>query len=94
MDKLLELMQNMANNPQPVVNQPWPTYDLPPGYVPPEDDSIGPPPPPLVPVAIPVINGGTDPQGVSTGPDGNALHATEEVQLGCPTPNQATAAIA
>ncbi|MCI64943.1 hypothetical protein A2U01_0086201, partial [Trifolium medium] len=66
----------------------------PPGYVPPEDDSNGPPPPPLVHVAIPVINGGTGSQGVSPGPDGIASHATEEVQLGCPTPNQATATIA
>ncbi|MCI95343.1 hypothetical protein A2U01_0116641, partial [Trifolium medium] len=56
------------------------------------DDSNG--PPPLVPVAIPVINGGTGSQGVSTGPDGNASHATDDVQLGCPAPNQATAAIA
>ncbi|MCI69033.1 hypothetical protein A2U01_0090294, partial [Trifolium medium] len=55
---------------------------------PPEDDSNG--PPPLVPVAIPVINRGTGSPGVSTGPDGNASHAVEEVQLGCPTSNQAT----
>ncbi|PNX61769.1 hypothetical protein L195_g057753, partial [Trifolium pratense] len=94
MDKMFELMQNMANKPQPVVNQPWPTYGLPPGYVPPEDDSNGPPPPPLVPVAIPVINGGNNSQGVSTGPNGDASHATEDVQLGCPTPNQATVVIA
>ncbi|CAJ2662326.1 unnamed protein product [Trifolium pratense] len=81
MDKMFELMQNMANKPQPVVNQPWPTYGLPLGYVPLEDDSNG--PPPLVPVAIPVINGGTSSRGVSTGPNGDASHATEELHSSC-----------
>ncbi|MCI93089.1 hypothetical protein A2U01_0114387, partial [Trifolium medium] len=47
-----------------------------------------------IPVTIPVTNGGTSSQGVLTGPDGNASHATEDVKLGCPTLNQATAAIA
>ncbi|MCI70469.1 hypothetical protein A2U01_0091732, partial [Trifolium medium] len=43
---------------------------------------------------IPVTNGGVGSQGVSTGPDGNASHAVEDVQLVCPIPNQATATIA
>ncbi|MCI80891.1 hypothetical protein A2U01_0102162, partial [Trifolium medium] len=47
-----------------------------------------------IPITIPVTNRGTGSQGVSTGPNGNASHATEDVQLGCPTPNQATVAIA
>ncbi|MCI92582.1 hypothetical protein A2U01_0113878, partial [Trifolium medium] len=61
-------------------------------YTPPEADNSSQPQP--IPVTIPVINVGTGSQGVSTGPDGNASHAVKGVQLGCPTPNQATAAIA
>ncbi|MCI42027.1 hypothetical protein A2U01_0063262, partial [Trifolium medium] len=41
MDKLLELMQAMANNPQPTENNgnaSWPPLGLPANYTPPEAD--------------------------------------------------------
>ncbi|GAU40821.1 hypothetical protein TSUD_398050, partial [Trifolium subterraneum] len=93
MDKILEIVQNMANNPQPVVNTPWPTYGLPPGYVPPEDDSNV--PPPLETIAIPVVNATNTSHGVSNDPNGNTspCHATEGVQLVQSVPTSATLAV-
>ncbi|MCI81805.1 hypothetical protein A2U01_0103079, partial [Trifolium medium] len=67
----------MANNPPPTENNGnvlWPPFGLPANYTPPEADNSSQPQP--IPITIPVTNGGTGTQGVSTGPDGNASHAT------------------
>ncbi|MCI64564.1 hypothetical protein A2U01_0085822, partial [Trifolium medium] len=69
-----------------------PPLGLPANYTPPEADNSSQPQP--IPITIPVTNGGVGSQGVSTGPDENASPAVEDVQLGCPNPNQATVAIA
>ncbi|MCI52820.1 hypothetical protein A2U01_0074066, partial [Trifolium medium] len=85
-------MQAMTNNPQPTENNgnvSWPPLGLPANYTPPEADNSS--QPQSIPITIPVTNGGTGSQGVSAGLDVNASHATEDVQLGCPAPNQATA---
>ncbi|MCI40823.1 hypothetical protein A2U01_0062056, partial [Trifolium medium] len=78
------MVQTMVNNPQPTVNpvnQPRPTYSLPHNYVQLEDDSNN--PPPLEPIAIPVVNAANTSHGVSNGPDENTspCHVTEGVQL-------------
>ncbi|PNX67642.1 hypothetical protein L195_g063614, partial [Trifolium pratense] len=54
MDKMLELVQALVDNPQPAAiatNVDWPEYGLPVGYTPPEED--GGVPPPQEPVVIP-----------------------------------------
>ncbi|MCI41144.1 hypothetical protein A2U01_0062377, partial [Trifolium medium] len=79
MDKMLELVQALVNNPQPTANAGnvnWPPYGLPAGYTPPEDDSSM--QPPQGHVIIPVVNEAPTTQGIYASLEQNT---SEDAQL-------------